>query len=365
MVTLDRRSLWPVRAALWQKAARFGRGGVDCVEFGGDAVRPNPDGGVPARQALATDRPRIPGVVVVVVAKACAFGMSGCLADRERRVTMQGGTGQGGPLRSGGLLLRRAGSRVPAMNDVQFHAMPDGRRIAFRFTPGAGPGAGPTIVFLPGYMSDMAGGKATAVFERARSCGRAALLLDYSGCGESPGDFAEGTLSRWRDEVLALVEALCPGPVVLVGSSMGGWLMLLCALALPAGWRLGLVGIAAAPDFTDWGIEAVDQARLARGETVFKANPYGPEPTPTHPAFWADGQANRLLGAEIPLDCPVRLVHGQQDPDVPWQVSLQLAERLRSADVQVTLIKDGDHRLSRDGDIAVLLRTLDDLVAAG
>jgi pimeloyl-ACP methyl ester carboxylesterase len=249
------------------------------------------------------------------------------------------------------------------MTEPRFHDMPDGRRIAYRFAPGNADGAEPALVFLPGYMSDMAGGKAAAVFDWARSQGRACLLLDYSGCGESSGRFADGTLSRWRDEVVALVEANCPGPVVFIGSSMGGWLMLLCALALPAERRAGLIGIAAAPDFTDWGRSEADKARLAAGEAVFEANPYGPEPTPTHPGFWADGQANLLLGEEIALDCPVRLLHGQCDPDVPWAVSLTLASRLRSADVQVTLIKDGDHRLSRDQDIALLLRALAALLA--
>ena len=229
--------------------------------------------------------------------------------------------------------------------------MPDGRRIAYRHTPGEGP----TVVFLPGYMSDMAGGKATAVFDAARTAGRACLLLDYSGCGQSDGDFADGTLSRWCDEVLALIEAHCPRPVVLAGSSMGGWLMLLVALALPAERLAGLVGIAAAPDFTDWGYAPEDQARLAAGETVLEDNPYGPEPTPTHACFWADGQAQRLLGSLIALDCPVQLLHGQADADVPWAISLRLAEALRSPAVQVTLIKDGDHRLSRDADIALLL----------
>lgn len=252
------------------------------------------------------------------------------------------------------------------MSETQYHAMPDGRRIAFRFTPGHGEHAsGPVIVFLPGYMSDMAGGKATAVFDWARAQGRAALLLDYSGCGESPGLFADGTLSRWREEIAALVAAHCPGPVIFVGSSMGGWLMLLAALALPAERRAGLVGIAAAPDFTDWGTAEADKARLAAGETVYEENQYGPEPTPTHPGFWADGQANRLLGSAIAIDCPVRLIHGQADPDVPWEIALRLAAQLRSADVQVTLIKDGDHRLSRDTDIALLLRTLGALVEVG
>ncbi len=237
------------------------------------------------------------------------------------------------------------------MNHLRFHEMPDGRRIAFRLAGGAGP----ALMFLPGYMSDMAGGKASAVFDWARDHGRACLLLDYSGCGESPGDCADGTLSRWREEVLELVATQLSGqPVVLIGSSMGGWLMLLAGLAL--GSRLaGLVGIAAAPDFTDWGYDDSQKAELAAGRPIFEANPYGPEPTPTHPAFWADGQNNRLLDSEIALDCPVRMLHGQQDPDVPWRNSLMLAERLRSDDVQVVLVKDGDHRLSRDGDIALLL----------
>jgi len=237
------------------------------------------------------------------------------------------------------------------MSETRFHDMADGRRIAFRKTGGAGP----TPVFLPGYMSDMAGGKATAVFEWARANGRACLLLDYSGCGMSDGDFAEGTLSRWREEVLALVEAETEGPLILVGSSMGGWLMLLCALALPQ--RIaGLVGIAAAPDFTEWGYGDGQKAMLAAGETVFEDNAYGYDPTPTHPGFWRDGEAQRLLDADIPLTCPVRLLHGQDDVDVPWEIALRLSAALRSDDVQLTLIKDGDHRLSRDGDIALLLR---------
>ena len=243
------------------------------------------------------------------------------------------------------------------MTDVAHHSMPDGRRIAFRFSDGAGP----VLVFLPGYMSDMAGSKACAVFDWATAHGRACLLLDYSGCGQSDGTFAEGTLSRWRGEVLALIAACCAArQVVLVGSSMGGWLMLLVALAIPA-QVAGLVGIAAAPDFTEWGYDAAQQAALAAGEVVLEDNAYGPAPTPTHPRFWADGQANRVLETAIPLNCAVHLLHGQRDPDVPWNVALKLAAALRSAAVQVTLIKDGDHRLSREGDIALLLRTIDAL----
>lgn len=242
------------------------------------------------------------------------------------------------------------------MVPVEYHELPGGRRIAHRLVEGAGP----ALVFLPGYMSDMAGGKATAVAEWAQAHGRACLLLDYSGCGESSGAFADGTLSRWRDEVLALIEAKVWGPVVLAGSSMGGWLMLLVALEL--GERVaGLIGIAAAPDFTEWGYDDAQKALLQSGETVLEDNPYGPEPTPTYPGFWTDGEAHKLLGSEIPLDCPVRLLHGGADADVPCEISLRLAGALRSPDVQVTLIKDGDHRLSREADIALLLRTLADL----
>jgi pimeloyl-ACP methyl ester carboxylesterase len=239
------------------------------------------------------------------------------------------------------------------VTEVSRHVLSDGREVAYRYLPGAGPG----IVFLPGYMSDMAGGKATAVLDWAREQGRACLLFDYSGCGESPGRFADGTLSRWRDEALALIAAHLPDGVVLVGSSMGGWLMLLVGAELGA--RLhGMIGIAAAPDFTEWGRTDADKARLARGETVHDPNPYGPEPTPMHPGFWADGQANRMLDGEIALDCPVTLLHGMHDADVPWDVSRRLAGALRSERVHLTLVKDGDHRLSRPEDIALLLGAL-------
>lgn len=244
------------------------------------------------------------------------------------------------------------------MTDTRFHTMPEGTRIAFRHTPGSGP----AVVFLPGYMSDMAGGKACAVFDWCTGQGRECLLLDYSGCGESGGEFADGSLSRWLDEVLALIDAqVAATRVVLVGSSMGGWLMLLAGRAL--GGRLaGLVGIAAAPDFTAWGYSDAQKAVLQSGQTVLEENPYGPEPTPTHAKFWDDGEANLQLTGEVPLNCPVRLLHGELDADVPPDISFRLAKALRSEDVQVTLVKGGDHRLSRDGDIALLLRTVGSLV---
>jgi len=239
------------------------------------------------------------------------------------------------------------------MADLRFHAMHDGRRIAFRLIAGTGP----VLVFLPGYMSDMSGSKASALADWAEARGRSCLLLDYSGCGQSEGRFEHGTLSRWREEVLALVEAHLPGRVVLVGSSMGGWLMLLAGTVL--GQRLaGLVGIAAAPDFSEWGYNDEEKARLAAGETVLRPNPYGPDPTPMHPAFWRDAQGLQMLGAPVAIDCPVRLLHGQEDEDVPVATSMQLACTLRSTDVHLTLLKGGDHRLSRPGDIDLLLRTV-------
>ena len=236
------------------------------------------------------------------------------------------------------------------MSDILHHTLYDGRRIAFRYTHGTGP----CLVFLPGYMSDMSGSKATALFAEAQAKGRACLLLDYSGCGQSAGDFADGMLSRWRDEVLALIACYACGPVVLAGSSMGGWLMLLVAEHLKH--RLaGLIGIAPAPDFTRWGYSEAQRAALAAGETIYEPNPYGPEPTPTHPGFFADAECHLRLERAIGITCPVRLLHGKADADVPWAISLRLKDALRSDDVQVTLIEDGDHRLSRPADIAALL----------
>ncbi len=236
------------------------------------------------------------------------------------------------------------------MDDVTFLSV-DGRRIAYRYLPGTGP----MLVFLPGYRSDMSGIKAGAIRAYAERQGRACLLLDYSGCGLSEGDFADGTLSRWRDEVLSVIDTVTDGPVLPIGSSMGGWLMLLVAERL--GKRLhGLMGIAAAPDFSDWGRSEDDKARLAAGHIVHDVNPYGS--VPFYPGFWSDGQANRRLTGEIALDCPVRLVHGMRDNAVPWDISLQLSGRLRSSEVHLTLVKDGDHNLSRDEDIDLLLRVL-------
>lgn len=242
---------------------------------------------------------------------------------------------------------------MTAMPPVSFLPRADGLGLAYRHSPGVGP----TIIFLPGYMSDMEGGKAVALHHWALAQGRAMLRLDYSGNGASEGAFEDGTLAIWRDDALLLIDRLTQGPVILVGSSMGGWLALLIALARRERVA-GLVGIAAAADFTDWGFDAGDLAILATEGRIVEDSPYGDRPTVTTRAFWESGQALRLLGGPIAIDCPIRLLHGQEDPDVPWRTALTIAALARSSDVQTILIKDGDHRLSRDADIALLIRTV-------
>jgi len=228
----------------------------------------------------------------------------------------------------------------------------NGRRLAFRRREGLGP----AIVFLPGYMSDMEGGKASALDSWAEVQGRTMLRFDYAGCGMSEGEFEDQTLAGWRDDVLAMLDSV-EGPVILVGSSMGGWLMLLAALERP-GRVAGLVGIAAAPDFTDWGFDEAAKGTIRDQGRLEEPSPYGEAPYVTMRAFWESGQSLRLLESEIPIDCPVRLLHGLADADVPWRISLRLTERLRSADARLVLVKDGDHRLSRPADIALLIETV-------
>jgi pimeloyl-ACP methyl ester carboxylesterase len=221
-------------------------------------------------------------------------------------------------------------------------------------------GRGPTIVFLPGYMSDMEGSKATTLDEWAAGEGRAMLRFDYGGCGASAGDFETQSLADWRDDTLAAIDSV-EGPVLLVGSSMGGWLMLLAALARPER-VVGLVGIAAAPDFTGWGFSEA-QKRIIQEEGRFEEpSPYGDQPYVTTRTFWQSGETLKLLGGDIAITCPVRLLHGLEDEDVPWRISLDLLARLRSADVQATLVKGGDHRLSRPEDITLLIATVRQLL---
>jgi pimeloyl-ACP methyl ester carboxylesterase len=191
----------------------------------------------------------------------------------------------------------------------------------------------------------------------AATSGRALLRLDYAGCGASEGDFANGTLTGWRDDARLLIDHFVPGDLVLVGSSMGGWIALL--LALDLGPRVhALVGIAAAPDFTRWGFTDAQKAAIRTEGRLVEASDYGDDPRVTTRAFWESGEASLLLETHILIDCPVRLLQGQRDRDVPWPTALAIAERVGSADVQTLLVKDGDHRLSRPEDIALLLATV-------
>lgn len=228
----------------------------------------------------------------------------------------------------------------------------DGTPLAYRFRPGAQP----LVVFLPGYMSDMGGTKAEALAGWAAARGQAFVRLDYSGCGASGGNFLAGSIGRWTADALAVIDHVAPGTrAVLVGSSMGGWIAL--RLGSMLGARLaGLVGVAAAPDFTDWGLALTsgDKAALAAQGWFARPSGYDSAGYRYSRALIEDAPTCRLLGGDIAIAAPVRLLHGQQDDAVPWRLSLDVAERLRSADVQVTLVKDGDHRLSRPADIAML-----------
>lgn len=233
----------------------------------------------------------------------------------------------------------------------------EGRRIAYRKRAGNSP----TLLFLPGYASDMDGTKANALDGFCGRLGIAMVRFDYSGTGLSEGNFDEGTLARWLDEALAIVDRITEGPLIVAGSSMGGWIALHLALRRPDRLQ-ALVGIAAAPDFTDWGFREADREVLRRDGRLVRDNPCGGDSSRTTLAFWESGQALRLLQGEIAIDCPVRLVHGERDADVPAQVALTLMAQLRSADVQTKLIKGGGHRLSEGREIEAILRSVAELV---
>lgn len=236
---------------------------------------------------------------------------------------------------------------------ITFFEPETGSRLAYRKREGRGP----TLFFLPGYASDMDGTKAVALDSFAAEHGWAMVRFDYSGTGLSDGRFEEGTLDRWTDEATAVLDRLTDGPVILVGSSMGGWIALQLALRRPE--RIAaLVGIAAAPDFTNWGYSDEEKVVLRREGRLEQPNPYGGEPQLTTKAFWNSGEAMRLLGSEVAIDCPVRLIHGDSDEDVPLDIAFRLKDRLRSGDVQVTVIKGGGHRLSAPHEIDAILRAV-------
>jgi len=243
------------------------------------------------------------------------------------------------------------------MNETSGHLeTADGERLAWRRTPGVGP----TVVWLGGYRSDMTGTKAQAIADWAQDQGQAYLRFDYFAHGASTGVFAKGTITRWREDVLAMIDSLTAGPLVLVGSSMGGWLACLAAMAKPERMH-ALVLVAPAPDFTEKLVEPhlTLQARAAIREhgVWLEPSPYG-EPNPITRELLEDGARWSILPGPVPIEARVRILQGGEDPDVPWTHALELAHAIKSPDVVFTLVKDGDHRLSRPADVARLIAAL-------
>ena len=237
---------------------------------------------------------------------------------------------------------------------------PDGNTVAYAKTDGRSP----TVVFLGGFRSDMTGTKALELEAWAQRAGQAYLRFDYLGHGQSSGRFEDGTIGRWLDDSLAAIDAFTMGKLVLVGSSMGGWLSLLVALQRTE--RLaGLVLIAAAPDFTERmllkGLSPEDRATLQREGRLVRPSQYSPEPSVFTWSLIEEGRRHLVLDKKLALPCPVRLLHGQSDPDVSWEYSLQIARHIEAPEVITTFIKGGDHRLSTPADIARLIATVEEL----
>jgi len=247
---------------------------------------------------------------------------------------------------------------IPA-TDLAYFDPGDNRRIAYRYRePKAG---SPTILFLPGYASDMEGTKAESIDAFCATRGLGCLRMDYSGTGSSAGEFADGTLDRWLEEVLAAIDMLTDGPLVVAGSSMGGWIAIHAALRRKDRVQ-ALLGIAAAPDFTEWGFTVEEKETLNADGKLERLNPYGPEPSVTYLGFAASGAAHRLLYSPIDLTIPIRLVHGELDEEVTVGVPIKLLADLRSSDVQLRLIKGAGHRLSEPHEIHAILTELVGLV---
>jgi pimeloyl-ACP methyl ester carboxylesterase len=237
------------------------------------------------------------------------------------------------------------------------------RRIAVRAREGGGFDRGSGLFWLGGFKSDMKGTKALALDEWAATHGRACVRFDYSGHGESGGAFEDGTIGRWLEESVAVFDRFCHGPQVVIGSSMGGWMALLLAreLARRAAREASLAGlvlIAPAPDFTEelmWkGFSPEARQEIETKGVWLRPSAYG-DPYPITRALIEEGRDHLLLGSTIDVGCPVRILQGAQDPDVPWQHAFALTQRLPADDVVLTMIQDGDHRLSRPQDIARII----------
>lgn len=237
----------------------------------------------------------------------------------------------------------------------------DGATLAYRRVSGGAPG----IVFLAGLRSDMTGTKAGYLHAYCRRRGHGYVRFDYFAHGASSGNFAEGTVGRWAADAIAVIDQLTEGPQILVGSSLGGWIMLLAARARPE--RIyGLVGIAAAPDATEnllWPrLNPAQREEILTSGKVSLPSDYDPGGYTYYLAMIEEGKRHLVMRAPIVFDGPVRLLHGMHDASVPWQTSLRVAEQLTSRDVAVTLVKNGDHRLSGEADLVRLGQTLDELI---
>tara|TARA_R110000868_G_scaffold225042_7_gene477298 strand:- start:345 stop:1109 length:765 start_codon:yes stop_codon:yes gene_type:complete len=243
----------------------------------------------------------------------------------------------------------------------EFLERSDGAKLAYNKVAGASPG----IVFLHGLMSDRDGTKALALAEYCARAGRACIRFDMFGHGASTGRFEDGNISRWTDDAAAVIDHLTEGPQILVGSSMGGWVMVRAALARPDNVA-GLIGIAPGPDFTEditWpGLSKAERETLETKGIVNVQSDYDVRPYPISRQLIEDGRKNLVLRGPIPLSCPVRLIHGQKDTAVPWETSMRLAENISGDDVNVLLVKNGDHRLSEAADIERLCMVLDELI---
>ena len=239
-----------------------------------------------------------------------------------------------------------------AAGPVSYLTKPDGARVAYHRTPGRAPG----IVFLGGFSSDMTGTKALVLEAFAKARGQAFLRFDYQGHGQSSGAFVDGCIGLWHSDALAVIDAQTEGPQILVGSSMGGWMMLLTAVARPERVA-GLVGIASALDFTEdlmWPNFSEEVRETLRRDGIHREpTAYGEEPYTIE-----EGRDHLLLRDRLAITAPIRLLHGMADRDVPYELSLRIAAHVESEDVQVHLIKDGDHRLSTDRDLAILTSTI-------
>jgi pimeloyl-ACP methyl ester carboxylesterase len=241
------------------------------------------------------------------------------------------------------------------------HFLPcGGHRLAYQRLPGRQPG----VMFCGGFMSDMTGSKASALAEHCARQGRAFVRFDYSGHGASEGRFVDGSIGRWRDDALVVLDELTAGPQVIVGSSMGGWIALLLALARAERVR-ALLLLAPAPDFTqaiwDEELDPAERERLLRDGQIERPSEYSAEPYRITRRLIEDGRRHLLLDRPIEVRCPVRILHGMRDSDVAWQRSIALTQRLQGDDVVLTLLKSGDHRLSTPDDLDRLTATVEAL----